>query len=166
MRTIKNLTILIAFTLTLSTVAFAQGSNPGIAATGSSAVTVNEEILRLEREYDQAYKLAAAEKMKRFHTDDFTITIRGRSLSAAEFAALQDNSSQPKDVIESLTTSDVKVRDYGDTAVTTGRWKRVSKSATGQNTSADGFFTRVWVKRNNKWLMAVAHYSPVARLVN
>ena len=164
MKTIKNLTLLIAFTLTVSTVAFAQASNPAIAATGSSGITVTEEILRLEREYDQAYKLAAAEKMKRFHTDDFTITIRGRSLSAAEFVAQQTN--QPGDVIESLTMSDTKVRDYGDTAVTTGRWKRVSKSATGQDTSAEGFFTRVWVKRNNKWLMAVAHYSPVAKLVN
>ena len=166
MRTTKSLTLLIAFTLTVSIAAFAQGSNPVIPATGSSGVTVNEEILRLEREYDQAFKLAAAEKMKRFYTDDFTIIIRGRSLTAAEFGAQQDNSSQPRDVIESLTTSDIKVRDYGDTAVTTGRWKRVSKSSTGQDTSADGFFTRVWVKRNNQWLMAVAHYSPVARLVN
>jgi len=165
MRTIKNLTLLIAFILTLSTVAFAQGSNPGIAATTSSGVTVNDEILRLEREYEQSYKLESAEKMKRFYTDDFTITIRGRSLTAAEFAA-QDNASQPRDVIESLTTSDIKVRDYGETAVTTGRWKRVSKSAAGQDTSAEGFFTRVWVKRNNQWLMAVAHYSPVAKLVN
>jgi ketosteroid isomerase-like protein len=166
MRTIKNLTISIAFTLALSTVAFAQGSNPAIAAPGSSGVTVNEEILRLEREYEQAYKLGAAEKMKRFQTDDFTITIRGRSLTAAEYLEQYTNSNQPRDVIESLTTSDIKVRDYGDTAVTTGRWKRVSKSAVGQDTSAEGFFTRVWVKRNNQWLMAVAHYSPVAKLVN
>ena len=165
MRTIKNLTLIIASILTLSTVAFAQGSNPGTAPTGSSGVTVNDEILRLEREYEQSYKLESAEKMKRFYTDDFTITIRGRSLTAAEFAA-QDNASQPRDVIESLTTSDIKVRDYGNTAVTTGRWKRVSKSATGQDTSAEGFFTRVWVKRNNQWQMAVAHYSPVAKLVN
>ena len=162
MRTIKNFSLLIAFTLTLSTAALAQGSNPAIAATGSSGVTVSEEILRLESEYDQAYKLGAGEKIKRFHTDDFTITIRGRSLTAAEYIVLS-NSSQPRDVIESLTTSDIKVRDYGDTAVTTGRWKRVSKSAAGQDTSAEGFFTRVWVKRNNKWLMAVAHYSPVAK---
>ena len=166
MKTIKNLTLVIAFTLTASTVTFAQGSNPVIAATGSSGVTVNEEILRLEREYDQAYKLAAAEKMKRFHTDDFTITIRGRSFTAAEYIEQFTNSTQPREVIESISTSDVKVRDYGDTAVTTGRWKRVSRSSTGQDTSADGFFTRVWVKRNNQWLMAVAHYSPVARLVN
>ena len=166
MKTIKYLTLLITFTLTVSTGAFAQGSNPAIAATGSRRVTVNDEILRREREYELSYKLESAEKMKRFHTDDFTITIRGRSLTAADYAALQDNSAQPRDVIESLTTSDIKVRDYGDTAVTTGRWIRVSKSATGQDTSAEGFFTRVWVKRNNKWLMAVAHYSLVAKLVN
>ena len=166
MKTIKNLTLLIAFGMTLSTAAFAQASNPALAATGSSGVTVRDEILRREREYEQSNKIESAEKMKRFYTDDFTITIRGRSLTAAEYAAFQDNSSQPKDVIESLTTSDIKVRDYGDTAVTTGRWKRVSKSATGQDTSAEGFFTRVWVKRNNEWLMAVAHYSPVAKLVN
>jgi len=166
MRTIKNLTIVFAFTLALSTVAFAQGSNPAIAATGSSGVTVNDEILRLEREYDQSYKLSAAERMKRFQTEDFTITIRGRSLTGAEYIEQVTNPTQPREVVESLSTSDVKVRDYGDTAVTTGRWKRVSKSAAGQDTSAEGFFTRVWVKRNNKWLMAVAHYSPVAKPMN
>ena len=163
MRTIKNLTLLIAFTLTVSIAAFVQGSSPVIAVTASSGVTINEEILSLEREYVEASKLGAVEKIKRFHTDDFTITIRGRSLTAAEYNELFNNPAQPGEVIESMTTSDIKVRDYGDTAVATGRWKRVSKSAAGQDTSAEGFFTHVWVKRNNKWLMAHAHYSPVAK---
>jgi ketosteroid isomerase-like protein len=65
-------------------------------------------------------------------------------------------------VIESLTSDEVKVRIYGDTAVTTGRWKRAIKNAEGKDTSATGFFTHVWVSRNKTLLVAGAHYSPIA----
>ncbi len=81
----------------------------------------------------------------------------------AELLARLRDKSRPRDVIESLTTEDVRVRDYGQTAVTAGRWKRVSKDAAGKDTSAEGFFTRVWVRRGGGWQLAVAHYSPAAR---
>jgi ketosteroid isomerase-like protein len=42
------------------------------------------------------------------------------------------------------------------------RWKRVSKNAEGKDTSAEGFFTHVWVRQGGRWRMSVAHYSPVA----
>ncbi len=125
--------------------------------SGPQATAVAEEILQLERMYDQAFIRPTAEEMERLHTDDFMmITTR------AELLARLNDPNHRRDVIESLTTDDVKVRIYGDTAVTTGRWKRVSKDAEGKDTSAAGFFTHVWVKRNKTWLVAVAHYSPVA----
>jgi ketosteroid isomerase-like protein len=130
--------------------------------SGTQATAVAEEILQLERAYDQAFIRPTAEEMERLHTDDFMMTARGKVMTKAELLARLNDPSHQRDVIESLTTDDVKVRIYGDTAVTTGRWKRVSKDAAGKDTSAAGFFTHVWVKRNKTWLVAVAHYSPIA----
>jgi ketosteroid isomerase-like protein len=130
--------------------------------SGSQATAVAEEILQLERMYDQSFIRPTPDAVERLHTDDFMMTARGKVTTKAELLArLNDPSYQPN-LIESLTTDDVKVRIYGDTAVTTGRWKRVSKDAEGKDTSAAGFFTHVWVKRHKTWLMAVAHYSPFA----
>jgi ketosteroid isomerase-like protein len=63
--------------------------------------------------------------------------------------------------VDSFTNDDVKVRVYGgDTAISTGHWKRASRDSEGKDTSASGRFTHIWVKQNGKWLLAGAHYSP------
>jgi ketosteroid isomerase-like protein len=90
------------------------------------------------------------------------MTARGKVAGKAEILAQLRDASRPRDVFESLTTDDLRVRVYGDTVVTTGRWKRVSKSTDGKDTSAQGFFTRVWVRRDGRWQIVVSHYSPDA----
>ncbi|HZI19405.1 MAG TPA: nuclear transport factor 2 family protein [Pyrinomonadaceae bacterium] len=133
------------------------------AAGGAPKAGVAEEVLRLEREYAEASKRGDAEALDRFHAEDFRMTARGRIFERAEMMARARDKSRPRDVIESLTESDVSVRDYGQAVVTTGRWKRVSKSPEGKDTSAEGHFTRVWVRGGSGYRLAVAHYSPVAR---
>jgi ketosteroid isomerase-like protein len=149
---------------TLAPAAFGQESNTGgcgIAAAVKAGAA--EEVLRLEREYEEATRRGDAEAVARLHAEDFRVTARGRVTEVAELLARLRDRSRPRDVIESLTTEDVRARDYGQTVVTTGRWKRVSKDAAGKDTSAEGHFTRVWVRRGSDWRLAVAHYSPVAR---
>jgi ketosteroid isomerase-like protein len=145
--------------------AFAQESNLGGSklAAGAEKTGAAEEILRLEREYDEASKRGDAEAVARLHTEDFRVTARGRVIEGAELLTRLRDKSRPRDVIESLTSDDVRVRDYGQTIVTTGRWRRVSRDAAGKDTSAEGHFTRVWVRRGGGWQLAVAHYSPMAR---
>jgi ketosteroid isomerase-like protein len=117
------------------------------------------EILQLERAYDQAFIKPTVEQMDRFHTDDFMMTARGMVTTKAQLLArLKDPAHKPL-LIESLTSDDLKVRIYGYAAVSTGRWKRISKDAEGKDTSAAGFFTHVWLKGNMGWQLAVAHYS-------
>src|SRR6266540_2571952 len=89
--------------------------------SGPQATAVAEEILQLERMYDQAFIRPTAEEMERLHTDDFMMTARGKVTTRAELLARLNDPNHRRDVIESLTTDDVKVRIYGDTAVTTGR---------------------------------------------
>ena len=155
MRLINHVLLMSALTLAASSAAFGQGAHK--AAGG-----VADEIRRLEREYDAAAARGDAEALGRLQTDDFRMTARGRVTTGAEFLARVKSNNPPRDVVESLTTDDTQVRVYGDTAVTTGNWKRVSKNAEGKDTSAQGFFTRVWVRRGGGWRMVVAHYSPAA----
>jgi ketosteroid isomerase-like protein len=150
-----------ALALATSPSAFGQGAHKA-AAGGPKEAGLAEEILRLDREYDQAYARLSAEALGRLQADDFRMTARGRVTTKAELLARLADGGPSRGVIESLTADDVIVRLYGDSAVTTGRWKRVSKDAEGKDTSAEGHFTRVWVRRGDRWLLAVAHYSPVA----
>jgi ketosteroid isomerase-like protein len=121
-----------------------------------------EEILSLEREDDRAYARHDAEAFERTHTDDFRMTARGKVVTKAEILARLRDARRPREVSKSVTSDDVQVRAYGETVVTTGRRKRVSESADGKDTSAEGHFTRVWVREGGRWRMSVAHYSPLA----
>ena len=161
MKLINYVVLMFALTLAASSSALAQEAHKTVAG-GLKDGGVAEEIRQLEREYNEAFVRPSAEQMERLHTDDFRMTARGTVATKAELLARLKDTSHPRDVIESLTTDDVQVRIYGDAVVTTGQWKRVSKDAAGKDTSAQGFFTHVWVRRNNRWQMAVAHYSPMA----
>lgn len=165
MKRITYLLLTCALVATTSALALGQGAlaNSGKTTVGGPhADTAAEEILELERAYHRVFIRPTAEDIERLHTDDFMMTARGMVTTKAEALARLRDGSNAGSVIESLTPDDVRVRVYGDTAVTTGRWTRVSKDAEGKDTSAVGFFTHVWVKQNNKWLVAVAHYSPSA----
>ena len=155
MRLIKQVLLMSTLTLAASAGAFGQGAH-------KAAAGVADEIRRLEREYDAAYARHDVEAFERLHTEDFRMTARGRVAERAEILARLRDASRPLYVVESLVSDDVQVRIYGDTAVTTGRWKRVSKNAEGKDTSAEGHFTRVWVRQGDRWRVSVAHYSPVA----
>jgi len=161
MRLFSYALLISALALAASPAALAQRAHGSVAGAAKGG-GVTEEILSLEREYDRAYARHDAEAFERMHTDDFRMTARGKVATKAEILARLRDASRPLDVIESLTSDDVQVRAYGGTVVTTGRWKRVSKSAEGKDTSAEGYFTRVWVREGGRWRMSVAHYSPLA----
>lgn len=162
MKMMRHALLISALALAASSAARGQEARMTANGGGPHAAGVAEEVLRLEREYDQAFARSDAEALERLHADDFTMTARGRVTTRGELLARARDRGAARDVIESLTTEGVQARVYGDTVVTTGRWKRLSKSADGKDTSAQGFFTRVWVRHDGRWLMAVGHYSPSA----
>ena len=155
MRLINRMLPVLAVALAATSAALGQSANGG----GSSAA---DEIRRLQGEYERAFARGDAEALGRLQTDDFRMTARGRVTTGAELLARVKANDPPCDRVESLTADDVQVRVYGDTAVSTGRWKRVSKNVEGKDTSAEGFFTHVWVKGGKGWQMVLAHYSLAA----
>lgn len=148
--------------LSATSAAFGQESYSVGAAISASAPASGaaDEIRKLEREYNEAYKRGDVEAIERMHAEDFRMTARGQVFDRAGFLTRFKDKSRPRDTVEFLGDDDVNVRDYGKTIVTTGRWKRVSRDAQGKDTSGEGYFTRVWVNGGAGWQLAVAHYSP------
>jgi ketosteroid isomerase-like protein len=59
---------------------------------------------------------------------------------------------------QSITTDEVQVRIYGDTAVETGLSTMVGQDE-GKVVPRDNRFTRVWVKQEGNWRLVANHYS-------
>jgi len=61
---------------------------------------------------------------------------------------------------QSITTDEVQVRVYGNTAVETGR-SRMDGQDKGKAVPRENRFTRVWVKQQAQWRLVLNHYSPL-----
>ena len=61
---------------------------------------------------------------------------------------------------QSITTAEVLVRVYGNTAVETGRSTMVGQDR-GKAVPRENRFTRVWVMTDGRWQLVANHYSPM-----
>ena len=59
---------------------------------------------------------------------------------------------------QSITTAEVRVRIYGNTAVETGRSTMVGQDR-DKAVPRDNRFTRVWVMTAGRWQLVANHYS-------
>jgi len=116
-----------------------------------------EQIIRtLDTERIQAQIHADAAALARLYADDFigvgpSGTVRTKPQVIADFTsgALK---------FQSITTDDVQVRVYGNTAVETGR-STMQGQDKGGPVPRETRFTRVWVKQHGHWLLVANHYS-------
>ena len=60
------------------------------------------------------------------------------------------------------STSDIRVRIYGDAAVVTGRLQR-TRVLNGQEVSDDWRFTKMYVRESHKWRVVAFHASEAAQ---
>ena len=118
--------------------------------------SVEQAIRQLDNERIQAQIHADAAALDRIYADDFigvgpSGTVRTKPQVISDFT-----SGHLK--FQSITTDDVQVRVYGNTAVETGR-----STMNGQDGSKivprDNRFTRVWVKQQGRWRLVANHYS-------
>lgn len=133
-----------------------------IALGQTSNKKIEDEIQKLEDEFDQALSKRDAATLDRLTTDDFMVTntIPARIITKEAFKERIKNMAARAFTIESRKIDDLKVRVYGDTAIATGHVKEIRKTTDGKTTDFEIRFTDVWVKRNGKWLMASSHASP------
>jgi ketosteroid isomerase-like protein len=120
--------------------------------------SVEQVIRQLDYERIQAQVSANAVALNRIYADDFigigpSGTVRTKPQVISDFT-----SGDLK--FQSITTHDVRVRVYGNTAVETGRSTMIGQDK-GKAVPRDNRFTRVWIKQFGRWRLVANHYSPL-----
>ena len=141
-----------AAVLTVASMGVAQKQS----ATDSQQTSVEEVIKKLDDERIQAQIHADATALDRIYAADFIgVGPSGRVRTKPQ--VISDFTSGDLK-FQSITTDDVQVRVYENTAVETGRSTMIGQDK-GQTVPRDTRFTRVWVKEQGRWRLVANHYS-------
>ena len=149
----KTLVMSSVILLTVSTVLAQKQSSPR-----SQNGSVEQVIRQVDHERIQAQIGADRVALDRLYAEDFigigpSGTVRTKPQVIADFT-----SGELK--FQSITTDDVRVRVYGNTAVETGRSTMIGQDK-GKTVPQENRFTRVWVKQRGHWRLVANHYSPL-----
>ena len=137
-----------------SAAAIASGQEKGAIRDPKS---IAEQVIRkLDNERIQAQIHADVAALERIYADDFigvgpSGTVRTKPQVISDFT-----SGDLK--FQSITTDEVQVRVYENTAVETGLSTMIGQDK-GKAVPRDTRFTRVWVKQQGSWRLVANHYS-------
>jgi ketosteroid isomerase-like protein len=122
--------------------------------------SVEQELIRLEKEWADAWLKSDVAFFDRIMADDYTWTSPWGDVStkADNFALVKSG----EDVITSWVLADMKVRVYGDAAVVSGR-DTIKETYKGKDVSSQNRWTHTWVKRAERWQCVAAHSSEIAQ---
>src|ERR1043165_5388884 len=126
------------------------------SASKDQRSNVEQAIRRLDDARIQAQVHADKTALDRIYADDFigvgpSGTVRTKPQVIADFT-----SGDLK--FQSITTAEVQVRVYGNTAVETGLSTMTGQDK-GKDVPRDTRFTRVWVNQRGRWRLVANHYS-------
>jgi ketosteroid isomerase-like protein len=142
------------FVLTLTLASTAPGQAQSAKRGQKSGV--EQAIRQLDNERIQAQIGADAVALERIYADDFigvgpSGTVRTKAQVISDFT-----SGDLK--FQSITTDEVQVRVYENTAVETGLSTMIGRDK-GKAVPRDTRFTRVWIKQQGHWRLVANHYS-------
>ena len=140
--------------LLLSTISSAIAQHP--SARPRATTRAEQAVQQQDHERIRAQITADSVALRRIYADDFlgigpTGVVRNKAEVIADFTthAL---------TYQSITTAEVRVRVYGNTAVETGRSTMVGQDR-GKDVPRENRFTRVWVMTDGRWQLVANHYS-------
>ena len=147
----KRTSIIAALVLSAVSSAFAQQS-----AHSQDAASTEQAVQQQDQERIHAQITADTIALRRIYADDFlgigpTGVVRNKAEVIADF-------STHALTYQSITTAEVHVRVYGNTAVETGRSTMVGQDR-GKDVPRENRFTRVWVMTDGRWQLVANHYS-------
>jgi len=122
------------------------------------AANAEQAVRQQDEQRIHAQISADANALRRIYADDFlgigpTGVVRNKAQVIADFTSHELT-------YQSITTADVRVRIYGNTAVETGRSTMIGRDK-GRAVPRDNRFTRVWVVKEGRWQLVANHYSPM-----
>jgi ketosteroid isomerase-like protein len=147
-------TIVIALLLTTASIALGQTSQP----KSDPRKSVEQVIRQVDHERIQAQIDADVAALDRIYAADFIGVGPSGVVRTKPQVLLDFKSGELK--FQSITTDEVRVRIYGNTAVETGR-STMNGQDKGKAVPRDNRFTRVWVKQQGHWQLVLNHYSPL-----
>lgn len=147
----KTYVLLLVLT-TILTMASAQNNNPDTSKKLSSA---EQAVLRVEEDLFAAIKGQDQTMLDRILAEDFVYRNPGNAeVGRAEFLKLV--TSSPIKIL-SLWGEEMKVNVFGETAIMTGLQLAKTKNSDDQEIISAGMFTDVFVKRQGRWQLILAH---------
>jgi uncharacterized protein (TIGR02246 family) len=164
---------LIAVSLLVVSLAWAQGGNPpastkesgktsghGMTAVEQAAsANAEQEIAALSDQAVQAYLKGDVSFVEKYFADDYTAIHSDGKLSTKAEEIENFKSGALK--YESIDVRDLKIRTYGDTAVT-NTLASIKVTANGKTFGGDIRNTRVWVKQKGNWKVVAFQVTRVA----
>ena len=148
----RSTLVIAVLAITLTSLALGQEES----ARKDQKSAVEQAIRHLDDERIQAQIGADAVALDRIYADDFigvgpSGTVRTKTQVISDFT-----SGDLK--FQSITTDEVQVRVYENTAVETGLSTMVGQDK-DKAVPRDTRFTRVWVKQQGRWRLVANHYS-------
>lgn len=151
----KRILLALAVAMSISTAAAGQSGRLKADRNASE----EQQLLKLEREWTEAYKDRNEMAIRELLADDFIIT---------DDEGLVSNKEQYIEAImkqirlHSYTLEDLTVKIYGDAAVVAGLWKG-KFTVDGKDASGAFRYTDVFVKRQGRWLAIAAQDTRVSK---
>jgi ketosteroid isomerase-like protein len=143
-------TAVLAFALTSIVMAQEQST------AGTQRSNIEQVIRQLDGERIQAQIGADAAALDRIYADDFIGVGPSGTVRTKKQVILDFTSGTLK--FQSITTDEVQVRVYENTAVETGL-STMDGQDNGKAVPRNTRFTRVWVKQQGYWRLVANHYS-------
>jgi ketosteroid isomerase-like protein len=119
-----------------------------------------QQLLKLQREWLDAYRKHDAAALERIEADDFTLTeADGKVTTRAEDVASIRN-ARPPQPDDAFDVEDVMVRVYGDTAVLIGRVILKYRNK-GQMVVERYRYTDTYLKRSGRWQVVASQLTRI-----
>ena len=112
------------------------------------------QVLAVEKQWNDARAHGDVTTLERILTDDWTVT-HANGTTDTKATYLADLKSGARQFGGDVTERDVTVRFFGDVAIVSGSSESVV-TLNGQRQGGSLHFTRVYVRRNGAWRMAVS----------
>ncbi len=148
----KQTSVITVIVLTATSIALGQDKN----ASKNEGSSVEQAIKQMDNERIQAQIHADTAALDRIYADDFigigpSGTVRTKPQVLADFTSHNLK-------FQTITTDEVQVRVYENTAVETGLSIMIGQDKS-KTVPRDNRFTRVWVKQRGRWRLVANHYS-------
>jgi ketosteroid isomerase-like protein len=143
----KRILAVVVLVAAAATLALGQTGNNEGKTKGKGKATVEQALLKMERDWTEALLKKDAATVDKILADDWVF--QGPAGTQTKAQALSELKSEDSK-FDSITQGDMKVRVFGNTAVVTGSDDEKS-SYKGKDTSGHYAWIDVFVKRQGRW---------------